>query len=54
LIGARKLAGLLRELSEMERKRETSKWNAKLAEAGEALRETEGYFAEAGLRAMRE
>jgi signal transduction histidine kinase/CheY-like chemotaxis protein len=54
LIGARKLAGLLRELSEMERTRETSKWNAKLAEAGEALRETEGFFAEEGLRTARE
>ncbi len=47
LIGARKLAGVLRELSEMAKKTDTPRWNAGLAEAGAALRETEGYFAEA-------
>jgi HPt (histidine-containing phosphotransfer) domain-containing protein len=53
LIGARKLAAILKELSEMAEGTAPSRWNAGLAEAGEALREAEGYFAEAQTKAAR-
>ena len=53
LIGARKLSGVLKELSEMAEGTARSRWNAGLAEAGEALREAEGYFMEARAKAAR-